>query len=112
MKNRPNQFEFDTNRDRDAFGEVLKRTDLSYAKGELYRVEWIADPIETDCEKCRCGHGNVRLVWSYGKRSGVGSDDYCLHCFYRATREWLEDLQSAMKESYRAYRSEKKERVP
>jgi len=104
MKKRPNKFGFPTNRDRDAFGAVLKRSDLAYAQGELWRVEFVGEPIEADCKACQCGHGNVRTVWNYGEYSGFGSDTYCLSCFKRGVREWLNSIFDRFDDQYHEYR--------
>jgi hypothetical protein len=104
---RNNQYGFRTNRDRDAFGEVLKRSDLSYAKGQFWRLEFVGDPVEADCRNCQCGHANIRLVWNYGDYSGFGSDEYCLSCFKRSCREWLDNLFARFDEQYHEYRAQK-----
>jgi len=108
MSKRNNAMDFPTNRDRDAFGEVLKRSEISYAKGEFYRVEFIGEPVETDCKACQCGHANIRVVWYYGELSGFGSDDYCLSCFKGHTREWLADTLDELSSQYVDYRKEKR----
>jgi hypothetical protein len=106
---RNNAFQFPTNRDRDAFGEAIKRSELSYAKGEFWRLEFIGNPVDAECKSCRCGHANVRIVFNYGEYSGFGSDDYCLSCFYGAVRSWYENMMDDMKEQYKDYRSQQRQ---
>jgi hypothetical protein len=103
---RNNQAVFPTNRDRDAFGELLNRVpEIGYAKGELWRVEFVGNPVETDCDVCQCGHANIRVVWNYGKHSGFGSDEVCLSCFFRKSQEWLDNMHSVIKEQHHEYRA-------
>lgn len=102
MSRRTNAHDFPTNRDRDAFGEVLNRSNLSYAKGQFWRLEFVSNPIESECINCRCGHANVRLVWRYGK--GFGSDEYCLSCFFEEVRNWMDSMIDDIKESHHEYR--------
>jgi len=114
MSKRNNAMDFPTNRDRDAFGEVIKRSNLSYAKGEFYRVEFVGNPIDADCRNCQCGHGNVRLVFNYGGDAKhdnripakFGSDTYCLSCFKSEMRDWFDAMFDAIDEQYSEYRSE------
>lgn len=106
MNRRNNAIDFPTNRDRDAFGEVIKRSSLSYAKGQFWRLEVVANPIETDCRGCQCGHANFRIVFNYGEYSGFGSDDYCSRCFYESVTRWLDNLKDEIKEQHREYRVE------
>lgn len=110
---KPNTFDFPTKRDRVAFGEVVLRSELSYAKGHLVRVEFVKDPVQTDCQQCRCGHANVRLVFNYGgdprsphdhaRPPKFGSDTYCLHCFKQAVTDWIEETLEEFTRQYREY---------
>lgn len=108
MNQRNNAHDFPTNRDRDVFGGVLNRTEhIGYAKGDLWRIEFLPEPDEHSCDnyECHAERAHVRVVWSYGKHSGFGSDEYCLACLREQTREWLNDQLEQITEQYRDYQA-------
>jgi hypothetical protein len=100
MNSRKNAYDFRTNRDRDAFGEVLKRTDLTYSQGEFYRIEFASD-TDKKCRRCDYQYIDVRIVMRYP--GGFGSDGYCIGCFNRVVEHYMDDLLNDIIQEYHEY---------
>jgi hypothetical protein len=106
---RNNAHDFETNRDRDAFGELLNRTPkIGYAKGQLWRIEFVPEPMEYECDnhECHSERADVRVVWNYGEYNGFGSDEYCLSCLREQCRDWVEKQLDEITVQFRDYQAE------
>lgn len=103
MPKKESTIDFPTNRDKFAFGQILKRTNLSFAKGELQRIEVISNRLASNCDNCQEGFADLRLTWKYGEGK-YGSDDYCLKCFREETMGWVFNILIDLENQTHRYR--------